>query len=65
MTLAKDGTVALDWWVPSHDGKYVAYGTSAGGSEISTLHIIDDRDAQAAARHHRAHARGEPGVEAR
>ncbi len=38
--LAKDGTVALDWWVPSHDGKYVAYGTSAGGSEISTLHII-------------------------
>jgi prolyl oligopeptidase len=38
--LAKDGTVALDWWVPSHDGKYVAYGTSAGGSEISTLHIV-------------------------
>jgi prolyl oligopeptidase len=38
--LAKDGTVALDWWVPSHDGKYVAYGTSTGGSEISTLHII-------------------------
>ena len=38
--LAKDGTVALDWWVPSHDGNYVAYGTSAGGSEISTLHII-------------------------
>ncbi len=38
--LAKDGTIALDWWVPSHDGKYVAYGTSAGGSEISTLHII-------------------------
>ena len=38
--LAKDGTVALDWWVPSHDGKYVAYGTSAGGSEISTLRII-------------------------
>ena len=26
--------------MPSHDGKYVAYGTSAGGSEISTLHII-------------------------
>ena len=40
-TLAKDGTVALDWWVPSHDGKYVAYGTSEGGSEISTLHIIE------------------------
>ncbi len=40
-TLAKDGTVALDWWVSSHDGKYVAYGTSEGGSEISTLHIIE------------------------
>ncbi len=40
-TLAKDGTVALDWWEASHDGKYVAYGTSEGGSEISTLHIIE------------------------
>src|ERR1700685_2101220 len=39
--MAKDGTVALDWWVPSHDGKYVAYGTSEGGSEISTLHVIE------------------------
>ena len=40
-TLSKDGTVALDWWTASHDGKYVAYGTSEGGSEISTLHIIE------------------------
>ena len=40
-TLAKDGTVALDWWIPAHDGKYVAYGTSPGGSEISTLRIIE------------------------
>jgi prolyl oligopeptidase len=39
--LSKDGTVALDWWVPSHDGRYVAYGTSEGGSEISTLHLIE------------------------
>ena len=39
--LAKDGTVALDWWSPSHKGALVAYGTSPGGSEISTLHIID------------------------
>ena len=31
--LAADGTVALDWWFPSDDGKYVAYGNSAGGSE--------------------------------
>ncbi len=39
--LATDGTVALDWWKQSHDGKYVAYGTSAGGSEMSTLHVIE------------------------
>ncbi|HYG98891.1 MAG TPA: prolyl oligopeptidase family serine peptidase [Terriglobales bacterium] len=39
--LAADGTVALDWWTPSHDGKYVAYGTSLSGSEMSTLHIIE------------------------
>jgi len=39
--LAADGTVALDWWFPSEDGKYVAYGTSASGSEESTLRIIE------------------------
>jgi len=39
--LASDGTVALDWWFPSDDGKYVAYGTSASGSEESTLHLIE------------------------
>ncbi|OLC21078.1 MAG: hypothetical protein AUH36_04335 [Chloroflexi bacterium 13_1_40CM_55_7] len=39
--LAADGTVALDWWFPSEDGKYVAYGTSAGGSEESTLKVIE------------------------
>ena len=40
-TLAADGTVALDWWFPSEDGKYVAYGTSASGSEESTLRVIE------------------------
>ena len=39
--LAADGTVALDWWYPSEDGKYVAYGTSASGSEESTLKVIE------------------------
>jgi prolyl oligopeptidase len=39
--MAADGTVALDWWFPSEDGKLVAYGTSASGSEESTLHVID------------------------
>ncbi len=39
--LAPDGTIALDWWAPSEDGKYVAYGTSPSGSEISTLRVIE------------------------
>jgi prolyl oligopeptidase len=39
--LAADGTVALDWWRQSHDGKYVAYGTSPSGSEMSTLQVIE------------------------
>src|SRR5215471_3472176 len=39
--LAADGTIALDWWYASDDGKYVAYGTSPSGSEMSTLHIIE------------------------
>jgi len=39
--LSADGTVALDWWFPSDDGKYVAYGTSPSGSEESTLHVIE------------------------
>jgi prolyl oligopeptidase len=39
--LSTDGTVALDWWFASEEGKYVAYGTSASGSEESTLHIIE------------------------
>jgi prolyl oligopeptidase len=38
--LASDGTVALDWFQPSAKGKYVAYGTSSAGSEMSTLHVI-------------------------
>jgi prolyl oligopeptidase len=39
--LAPDGTIALDWWYPSQDGKYVAYGTSPNGSEISTLQVME------------------------
>src|SRR5208282_6700371 len=39
--LSADGTVALDWWSPSDDGKYVAYGTSSGGSEESALRIVE------------------------
>src|SRR5215467_2475733 len=40
-SLAADGTIALDWWNTSEDGKYVAYGTSPSGSEMSTLHVIE------------------------
>jgi prolyl oligopeptidase len=39
--LAKDGTVTLDWWFPSRDGKHVAYGLSSAGSEQSTLRVRD------------------------
>ena len=41
--LAADGTIALDWFQPSENGKYVAYGTSAAGSEMSTLHVVETR----------------------
>ena len=39
--LAADGTIALDWYQPSENGKYLAYGTSPSGSEMSTLRIIE------------------------
>jgi prolyl oligopeptidase len=39
--LSADGTIALDWFNASEHGKYVAYGTSPSGSEMSTLHIIE------------------------
>jgi prolyl oligopeptidase len=41
--LSADGTTALDWFQPSETGKYVAYGTSPSGSEMSTLHIIETK----------------------
>jgi prolyl oligopeptidase len=41
--LAADGTIALDWYQPSENGKYLAYGTSPSGSEMSTLHIIETK----------------------
>ena len=39
--LAADGTVAMDWWYPAHQGQFVAFGLSSGGSEMSTLRIIE------------------------
>jgi prolyl oligopeptidase len=32
---------ALDFFKPSHDGKLLAYGLSAGGSEESVLHVLN------------------------
>ena len=39
--LSDDGTTALDWWYPSWDGRYVAWGRSESGSEDSVLHVRD------------------------
>ena len=39
--LSADGTIALDWFQPSDNGRYLAYGTSVSGSEMSTLHVIE------------------------
>ena len=39
--LAPHGTIALDWWYPSENGKYVAFGTSPNGSELSTLQVVE------------------------
>jgi prolyl oligopeptidase len=45
--LAADGTIALDWYQPSEHGKYIAYGTSPSGSEMSTLHILETKTGDA------------------
>lgn len=46
--LAKDGAhhFVLDWYSPSWDGHYVAYGISEGGSEKSVLRVVDVRTGQ-------------------
>jgi prolyl oligopeptidase len=36
-----DPTAALDWYAPSVDGRWVAFGISTGGDERSTLGIVD------------------------
>jgi prolyl oligopeptidase len=41
-TMATDGQhAAIDYFVPSPDAKYVAVGVSLGGSENSTLHVLE------------------------
>jgi prolyl oligopeptidase len=41
--LAADGTIALDWYQASENGRYLVYGTSPSGSEMSTLHIVETK----------------------
>ncbi len=40
-TWAKDGATALDGWVPSHNGKLLAYSVQDGGSDWRTLKVLD------------------------
>src|SRR2546428_6292442 len=44
--LDRDGLVTLDWYYPSWDARYVAYGLSRGGDEMSTLHVIETATGQ-------------------
>ena len=38
---SKDAHAAIDWFSPSPDNKYLAYGLSVGGSEESVLHVLE------------------------
>ena len=40
-TMSEDGTMALADWVPSHNGRVVAYGVADGGSDWRTWRIRD------------------------
>ena len=40
-SISSDSATALDWFFPSPDGRLVAYGVSEGGTENSTLAILD------------------------
>ncbi len=39
--LNQEGTTALDWYFPSRDGRFLAYGLSEDGNEESVLHVLD------------------------
>ncbi len=38
---SEEGIISLDFFYPSFDGRYIAYGKSEKGSEASTLYIFD------------------------
>jgi prolyl oligopeptidase len=37
--ISADGSVSLAQWMPSHDGKLLAYGLAEGGADWRTLHV--------------------------
>lgn len=39
--VSPDGSVALQEWAPSPDGRYLAYGMSEGGADWRTVHVRD------------------------
>jgi prolyl oligopeptidase len=41
LTESEEALISIDWFVPSHDGSLVAYGTSEGGTERSVLYVMD------------------------
>lgn len=46
LTTAEGKHFSIDYFQPSLDGKYVAYGISPGGSENSVLHIVETASAK-------------------
>lgn len=40
-SMSDDGTTTVDWYVPSKDGRLLAYGKSVEGTETSTMYILD------------------------
>ncbi|PSP78508.1 S9 family peptidase [Halobacteriales archaeon QS_1_68_20] len=38
---SEDGTVSMNWYVPSPDGDLVAYGVDEGGQENYDVHVLD------------------------
>ncbi|HET9919984.1 MAG TPA: prolyl oligopeptidase family serine peptidase [Ktedonobacteraceae bacterium] len=47
--IAGEAQTAIDWYFPSWDGRYVAYGISQGGTENSVLHVLETESGAALA----------------
>jgi len=40
-TLSPDGSISMAQWIPSRDGRLLAYGLSEGGADWRTVHVRD------------------------